>query len=302
MDWDDLRYFLELARQKRLNQAGKKLGVDHTTVGRRIEMLETALGCRLFESTPSGYGLTDAGRRLLEPAEAIEGQVAVLRESALEHGSRVNGTVRVGTPEGFGTLFLTPRLPRLQEQHPELDVELLTLPRFPSLAAREADIVLTLDPPQHGRYMTARLTDFTYGLYATPSYLARHAPIRTRAQLAGHRFVGYLDDMLPTPQFHYLEALVPGARPRFTSSGMLAQVAAVRADMGLAILAHYMAGPDLVPVLPREATWKHTFWLTTHVDWFRLRRVRAVWDFMRRAVEAERGLFMARPAREVAMR
>lgn len=155
MAWDDLRYFLELARQRRLIRAGRKLGVDHTTVGRRIEQLEKSLGCRLFESTAEGYLLTEAGRHLVVHAEKVEHDIELLREEAIGQGQRVSGIVRVGTPEGFGTTFLAPRLGSLVQAHPDLDVELLTLPRFPSLATREADIIVTLDPPQQGRYIAS---------------------------------------------------------------------------------------------------------------------------------------------------
>src|SRR6266545_6810336 len=194
MNWDDLRFFLELSRLKRLSQTGRKLGVDHTTVARRIEQLEAALRCRLFESTADGYALTEAGQRLVAHAETIENNVGFLREEALGEGVRVSGTVRVGTPEGFGTIFLTPRLAPLMNDNPDLNVELLTLPRFASLATREADIIVTLDPPQHGRYIASRLTDFTYGLFASRPYLKRHGAIRRVSQLAAHALIGYLDD------------------------------------------------------------------------------------------------------------
>ena len=294
MNWDDLRFFLELARLKRLNQAGRKLGVDHTTVARRIEQLEAALGCKLFESMLDGYTMTEAGQRLLAQAETIENAIGLLREEALGQGVRVSGVVRIGTPEGLGTAFLAPRLARLVDEHPDLDVELLTLPRFPSLAAREADIIVTLDPPQHGRYIASRLTDFTYGLFASKAYLKQHGPIRTKAELSEHNLIGYIDELLPSPQMHYLDELMPVHRLRVSSSGMLVQLAAVRAGLGLGVLAHFLAtDPELVPLMPKEAVWKRTFWLATHADWYRLRRVRTVWDFMRRTVEAESALFLA---------
>lgn len=296
MNWDDLRFFVELARARRLSRAGRKLGVDHSTVARRIEQLETAMRCRLFESKPDGYELTPAGHRLLLHAEGIENTVGLMREEALGEGARVSGTVRIGTPEGFGTVFLTPRLAGLLDQHPGLDIELLTLPRFPSLAAREADIIVTLDPPQQGRYVVSRLTDFTYGLFAARSYLDRCTPIQSRADLQAHPFVGYVDEMLPSPQLHYLDDLTPNPRLRVSTSGMLAQVAAVRAGLGLGVLAHYLVdGSDLVPVLPGEACWRRTFWLATHSDWYRLRRVKAVWDLLRRICEEPNDRFAPNP-------
>jgi DNA-binding transcriptional LysR family regulator len=299
MNWDDLRFFLELARLKRLNHVGRKLAVDHTTVARRIEQLEAALGCRLFESTIDGYALTEAGHRLFAHAETIENNMILLREEATGQGARVSGTVRIGAPEGFGTVFLTPRLARLVEDHPDLDVELLTLPRFPSLAAREADLIVTLDPPQQGRYIASRLTDFVYGLYASRTYLKRHGPIHTTAQLADHTLVGYIEELLLSPQLRYLDEIMPQHRLRIASSGMLAQVAAVRAGLGIGVLARYLAvGTGLVPLLPKAAIWKRTFWLVTHADWYRLPRVRAIWDFMRRTVEAESALFLPETMRQ----
>jgi len=303
MTWDDLRFFLELVRLKRLSHVGRKLGVDHTTVARRIEQLEQALSCRLFESTAHGYVPTEAGRHLVVHAESIENSIALLQEEAQGQGVRVSGIVRIGAPEGFGSTFLAPRLAALIADHPELDIELLTLPRFPNLAAREADIIVTLDPPQHGRYIASRLTDFAYGLYATKHYLKRHSAIRGMADLADHVLVGYIDELLLSPQLRYLDALVPNHRMRLASSGMLAQLAAVRAGVGLGVLAHYLAaGTGLVRLLPAEAAWKRTFWLATHADWYRLRRVRAVWDFMRRIVDAEQPLFgiVAPPPQDIA--
>ena len=259
MIWDDLRYFLELARQKRLSHAGVKLGVDHTTVARRIEQLEGALRCRLFESTAAGYVLTEPGQRLFAHAEGIENAIALLHDEAAGQGVRVSGVVRIGTPEGFGTAFLAPRLGQLLDEHPDLEVELLTLPRFPSLAAREADIIVTLDPPQQGRYIAARLTDFSYGLFATREYLRRHGPIESAADLANHRFAGYMEDQLLSPQLRYLDELSPRPVVRLATSGMLAQVAAVRAGLCVSVLAYYLThDPELVQLLPGIAGWKRT--------------------------------------------
>jgi DNA-binding transcriptional LysR family regulator len=292
MNWDDLRFFLELARAKRLNQAGRKLSVDHTTVARRVEQLEASLRCRLFELTPDGYMLTEAGQHLLAHAETIENRIGLLRDEALGQEARVSGTVRIGTPEGFATIFLAPRLGPLLDDHPELNIELLTLPRFASLATREADIIVTLDPPQHGRYIASRLTDFTYALFASKSYIKRRGQIRRVSQLADHGLISYLDDLLPSPQMHFLDELGPHCL-RIASSGMLAQLAAVRAGLGIGVLAHFVAaGHGLVPILPKDAIWNRTFWFATHADWYKLRRVRTVWDYVRKIAEAEPRLFL----------
>jgi len=293
VSWDDLRYFLELARQRRLTHAGHKLAVDHTTVARRVEHLERTLGCRLFEPGADGYTLTETGRRLFAHAESIESGVALLRDEAAGQSVQVGGVVRIGAPEGFGTTFLVPRLGALLDEHPDLEIELLTLPRFPSLAAREADINVTLDPPATGRYIATRLTDFGYGIYASRDYLARHGPVANMSDLARHRFAGYIDELLLSPQLNYLDELNPRPRVALASSGMLAQREAVRGGLCIGVLAHYLArDADLVRLFPREAAWTRTFWLATHADWHRLRRIRAVWDFLRRSVEEAADFFV----------
>ena len=299
MTWDDLRYFLELARHKRLTHAGHRLSVDHTTVARRVEHLERGLGCRLFEPGSDGYALTETGQRLFVHAEAIESSIALLRDEAAGQSVSVSGVVRIGAPEGFGNAFLVPRLGALLDEHPDLEVELLTLPRFPSLAAREADINVTLDPPSAGRYIATRLTDFGYGLYASRGYLARHGPIAHMGELAAHRFAGYIEELLLSPQLNYLDEISPRPHVALASSGMLAQLEAVRGGLCVGVLAHYLArDPDLVRLFPQQAAWTRTFWLATHADWHRLRRIRAVWDFLRHCVE-DAADFFAPPAAEV---
>ena len=132
--------------------------------------------------------------------------------------------------------------------------------------------------------------------------LERHGPIHAKSQLAQHNLIGYIDELLLSPQLHYLDDLLAKPRVRISSSGMLAQVAAIQAGIGVGVLTRYLAaGTGLAPVLPMEAVWKRTFWLATHADWYRLRRIRAVWDFVRRTVEAESTLFMADAHREPAL-
>jgi len=289
VNWNDLRYFVELARQKRMLHVGRKLGVDHTTVARRIEQLEKDLGCKLFESAPDGYRLTDAGARMANHAELVESTVERLCEEVGGESVTVSGTVRVGVPEGLGTHFLAQRLGRLFEANPDLQIEMLSLPRFPSLATREADIIVSLSQPENSRCVAARLTDFSYGLFATPEYLAKHGPITERDQLRAHPLIGYVPDYLPSPLLDYMDDLQPeGGGLRFSSTGMLAQLEACKAGYGVAVLAHYLVvNSGLVEILPGEMHWERSFWIMALSDSFKLRRVREVWDYMREVVEAE---------------
>ncbi|MBX3678886.1 MAG: LysR family transcriptional regulator [Rhodocyclaceae bacterium] len=286
-DWSDFRYLLEVARTGTLTAAALRLEVDHTTVSRRLARLEAQLGCLLFDRRRDGYTLTEAGQALLSHAEAIESSVLAAGEAIGGSGGTASGPVRIGLPEVFGTRVVTPNLPALLAKHPELSIELLLYHRFPNLASREADLVITLDPPTSGRYVVARLADFRYQLYGSPAYLARHPPIKEARDLAGHDFVDYVQDQLMSDELRYLERLVDAPRRVFSSTGMLAQVDAASAGIGLAMLTPYSLTADcgLVQVLPGTVYSASTLWLAAPADLFRLRRVRVVWDFLRQLAD-----------------
>jgi DNA-binding transcriptional LysR family regulator len=287
-EWTDLRYFLELARTGTLSGTARRLAVDHTTVARRIARLETELATALFEHRREGYALTEAGQSLLSHAETMEGAVLAAAEQLGGPQGAAHGTVRLGAPEVLGTLVVTPNLGRLYAEHPDLQVELLLPPRFANLANREADLGITLDRPQGGRYVVTRLTDFDYYLYASPAYLVTHPAIRRREDLAGHDFVDYVQDQLMSADLKYLDELTGAPRRRFCCTGMLAQYQAVAAGLGLAMLTPYTVPPEsnLVRVLPQEVRATRTFWLVAPTELYRLRRVRVVWDFLREIIEA----------------
>ncbi|TVO67612.1 LysR family transcriptional regulator [Denitromonas ohlonensis] len=293
IDWTDFRHFLEVARTGTLTAASARLGVDHTTVARRLSRLETALGATLFDRRRDGYVLTDTGQALQAHAEAMESAALGAEESAGGVGGAIAGAVRLGVPEVFGTRVLTPRLPALLNDHPELSVELLLQHRFVSLASREVDLAVTLEPPTSGRYVVSRLTAFRYVLYASPAYLARHSPINSRVDLAGHAFIDYVQDQLMSDELRYLDRLVDAPRRVFSCTGMLAQAQAAEAGLGLAMLAPYAVPTDspLVQVLPGDIVAHSVLWLAAPADLFRLRRVRVVWDFLRALVTESPALF-----------
>lgn len=288
-EWGDLRYFLELARTGKLSATAKKLGVEHTTVSRRIARLEHELDTSLFMRTRKGYALSKAGEALVPYAESMESAMLTALAEAGGNDAGASGTVRIGTPEAYGLCVLPRFLGRLYAAHPRLIVELLPLPHFPSLAAREVDILVTLAPPRTGRYVVSRLTDLEYQLHASAEYLAGHPPIRGLGDLAGHDFVDYVQDQLMNEGLRYLEQLTPRPRRRFTSTSMLAQRDAIAAGLGLGMLIPYVVDnrTDLVPVLPGEAKVTLTLWIAAPTELFKLRRVRAAWDFVREMTESD---------------
>ena len=274
--------------------AARRLRVEHSTVSRRIDGLERAMGTRLFDRHRDGLVLTEAGHALLPMAEKVEATVAVVAEELSDRDLSVSGDVRLGTPEELAVCFLSPRLKPLLDHYPKLTVELLALPRLANLASRESDLAITLEPPRRGPYIVCRWSDYTYFLYGSRDYLKAHAPIATHADLAAHPFIAYIDDYLLSEELRFLGQLCENPNLRFCSTSMLAHREAVLAGIGLAVLAPYIGASDprLVKVLPEETYFQHTFWLAAHADRLRLKRVRVVWDYLLALAATHRALFL----------
>ena len=290
MDWDNLRYFLELARTGTLVGAARRMGVEHTTVSRRIQALEKQIGEALFARETGGHRLTEAGRHLLPGVEAMEAAVLGVERAAPAPGGGPSGLVRVGATEGFGTLILAPHLARLTQQHPQLSIDLLALPRMLHLSRREADIVISLERPTRGSVIVTRLADYTLHLYGQREYLARRPLVQQREDLRHHAFISYVDDLLFTKELQFLDQLYQPERFAFRSTSITAQYEAVRAGAGLAVLPAFMADRDpvLARVLPQEARFTRTFWMSMPAEGKHLARMQAVWGFLKETALGER--------------
>ena len=142
MDWNDVRYFLALARTGSVRAAGAALGVSHSTVARRVEALEEKLGTRLFDRSRDGYALSDAGRQMLAGGERIEAEMDALERGVLGHDERLQGPVSVTCTDSFMSRILLAALARLSEEHPGIELSLTIDSRSFDLARREADIAV----------------------------------------------------------------------------------------------------------------------------------------------------------------
>lgn len=293
MNWDDYRFLLAVARKGTVSAAAQDLRVDHATVIRRIDRLEKELGVVLFSRRPTGYELTAAGTKALSLADRVESAILSGHSSLGELSDRPSGTVRIGAPDGFGSYFLAPRLVPLIERFPELDVQLVVTARVFSLAKREAELAVSLRPPEEGRLVSRKLTDYELRLYAAPSYLARHDPIRSKADLAAHRFTGYIEELLYAPELDYLPQVCDRNQVRMRSANLIAQLQATVAGFGIAILPCFMAKwrRDLVPVLHDEFVLTRSFWLIKHEDSRDHPAVRACSSYIYECIDANRGLF-----------
>ena len=301
MDWDNLRYFLELARTGTLAAAARRTGVEHTTVARRIQALEKQMGAPLFAREAAGHRLTEAGRQLLPAVEAMETAVlGVERHSPANAASNgPTGLVRVGATEGFGTLILAPHLARLTLAHPGLSIDLLAVPRMLQLSRREADIVISLERPKRGAVIVTKLADYTLRLYGQREYLARRPLITKAEDLRHHAFISYVDDLLFSKELQFLDQLHQPERFALRSTSVTAQYEAVRAGAGLAVLPAFMADRDpiLARVLPGQAEFTRTFWMSMPAEAKHLARVQAVWWLLKEVGQREAGVLVPMSAR-----
>lgn len=292
MDWDHLRVFLAVARRGQILAAAQALGLNHATVARRLTALEAGLGAPLFERGPSGSTLTEAGERLLASAERVETEILNMTDETRMRGASLAGTVRVGAPDGLGTYFLAAELGRLQEAHPGLVVELVPLPRTFSLSRREADLAIALDPPEEGRLVVSRLTDYTLGLYAAKDYLARAGMPENEAALSEHVAVTGVEDYAYASSLNYAGYLAGLTVRQFRCAGVAGQMEAVRAGVGLGILHDFAARnlPDLVRILP-QIGFRRSYHLLSHPDTNALARIALIREFLTQRFREERGRF-----------
>jgi len=295
--WDDLQDFLAIARCGRLTEAARALGVEHTTLSRRLTRLEASLGTRLFDRRPVGYSLTPEGALLLPRAEAAERAAQAVWSGGIANGTAVTGTVRVGTPEAFGTCCLAERLGDLAIRHPGLTIELVAMPRSFSLSKREADVAIGLSRPVLARLRAARLTDYELALYGSPAYLDRAGTPAQLADLRDHQMIGYIDELVFAPELDYFAAALPGCVPTIKISNVLTQMAAVQGGGGLCILPCFMADtcPGLVRVMADLVAITRSYWLLSHADTAESRRIRVAVEFIQACVKQDLRRFLPRP-------
>lgn len=294
MDWDNLRFFLELSRAGRLTAAARRLGVDHTTVSRRLQALEKSLGVALFIRDTSGYTLTEAGRSLLPQVELMEGASVQIEQALPSPGDSLSGQVRIGATEGYGTMLVAGQLSELSHRHPHLHLDLLALPRAVRLSRHEADIVITLERPERGPFIITKLSDYVLRLYASKEYLLQHGPINSRSDLERHRFVSYVDDLVFSKDLLFLDEIAGSGSVGVRSTSVLAQQEAIAAGAGLGILPAFTADQDtrLSLIMPTQIRFIRTFWMLMPIELKDIARMRVTWDFLREKAEREQGRLM----------
>jgi DNA-binding transcriptional LysR family regulator len=296
LDWDDMRFFLVLCRTQSFVAAGVVLKVTHSTVSRRLSILEASLQTLLFSRTEKGCRLTPSGEKLLPYAEKMETLVIRLQEEVSGKNTQLSGAVRIGAPDGLGICFLAARLGNLQGRHPALEVELIAVPMYSSLARREIDILITVKKPTEGNIILKKLSNYKFGLFATRRYMQGRSAVLCKEDLRNHRTIGYIDDLLYDQDLNFNNEFHSGVRTQFRSSTLVGQKHAILADFGIGVLPYFMAHsePTLVAVLPNLNV-ERTFWLQVNPDAKQIARVRVTIDFIFKEIESSKLILMEIP-------
>ncbi|MCW0404846.1 LysR family transcriptional regulator [Xanthomonas sontii] len=288
MSWDDVRYFLAVLREGSLSSAARTLRVQHSTVARRIDALEAALGMRLFDRLPRGWLPTAEARQLAEHGTRLEAEAHAFGLAA-QGATTLEGVVRVSASPVFASHFLAPRLAHAQRGWPALRIDLLGEAQAANLYARDADLAVRLSRPQAPGLVARRIGTMRFALCASPEW--------TDAPPANWSFVGYDDALAHTPQQQWLQRFAAGRRFAFVANDLAAQLHACAAGAGVALLPRFLleataasAGGALVelPEAPRCDV-EREIWLVVHPDVRRAPRVQRVAEAIADAVQAADG-------------
>jgi DNA-binding transcriptional LysR family regulator len=280
-DWNDLRYVLSVARHGTLAAAARELGVNHSTVFRRIAAFEKALGSRLFDRLATGYSPTAAGEELLPRARRIEEEMSLLQGRMSCHDHQLCGNVRVTTSETLAMAVLTPLLGGFHRAYPGIRIDALIDNRFLSLARGEADVALRPKRPKENDLVGRQVGRIAWSIYGAPAYLAERPRPRRAEELGEHAFVGSDERLGQMEAARWLEEIAPQARVLYRSNSLINQMAAAQAGIGLVALPCVIAdgAPGLVRLLPPIAAIEAELWLITHGELRHTARIRALMDY-----------------------
>ncbi len=298
-NWDDILYFLEVARTRNLARAGQKLKVDHTTVSRRIRELERSLNTTLFKRSKAGFSLTEAGLRLLQFAEGMENNANAIIETVVgSEKADAFGAIRIASMEGIGSMYLTKCMADFNKVYPSIQAELITDTRLLDMTRREADIFVSFFRPKGRRLSVKKIGEFKIFLYASSGYLQQHPKPADLKDLDNHGFIDFIDEHIHIKENRWLSDILRPAHVVFKSTSLVSQFVAVSSGLGIAMLPSYVAAhnKDLRPVLPNYFSIRD-IWLSAHEDLLHIRRIKAVISFLEKRVAADREfLLSAKPA------
>ncbi|MBP0446129.1 LysR family transcriptional regulator [Roseomonas sp. SSH11] len=299
-DWGDLRFLLAVAEEGSTLSAARALGVNQTTVARRIAALEAALGLKLFDRRQDGYRPSEAGQALLAQAGRVREEAETLSQLASRHRRALAGVIRVTTTEGLANSVFTPWLADFTDAYPDIRVEMIADERRLDLARGEADIAIRATKAPEGAGIVARrIADAPWAVYCSRGYAARRGMPADAATLEAHVVIGADGALAGVDPFAWLSRVAPRAPVRTVCSSIVNMVFAIRAGNGLGPLPCAMAAtePELVECFPLP-DFGYRLFLLTREELKDLPRIRAFNDFIVARAISMRDIIEGRPRQE----
>ncbi|MGS2717601.1 LysR family transcriptional regulator [Eionea flava] len=285
MNWDDLRFFLALSREKTVSGAGRVLSVKHTTVARRIAALEQQMGSRLFDRLPSGYAMTQVAENLYKHALAVEEVIQLADREVFGMDAQLSGTLKLTASHNAFSRLVIPQLSQFTSHYPDINLELLTSTGLADLASRQADIALRFSPQPPDYLVGKKVVSMQHGIYASADYLNQH---REQDKL----ILWEQERTLPEWAIQHFS----GAMAMVRTTEITTMLSLVKQGFGIARLPCYIADTELelrrinVPLPSSE--W--ALWVLSHVDLRSTARVRVCREFLIDIIEQQRDLIEGR--------
>lgn len=284
LNWDDLRYFLHVARTGNLTQSSLELKVSQSTIARRIKALEDDLKTTLFTRHQTGYSLTEQAKGLTKYAEEAEAKIMRLQHTVSTFQTEIAGTVRLATAENIATGLLIPALPKLYKKHPGLTLEIITGVTSVGFQKHEADIALRTVRPEQENLLVRRVGKMSYGIFCHKEY-PRHKeypanPTVSEASLGQYHFITWDNAYAHLPSARWLARHLPQVKSVLATTSIVSQIAAVKAGIGAAILPHFLAAShhEFTPLA--EHIFADDLWLVSFAELRTSPTIRAVIAFI----------------------
>lgn len=300
LDWNDLKYFLAVARTGSTLSAAKSLRVNQSTVHRRIQELERQLGCELVRRHPAGYRLTELGEYVRAHATQVEAAAIDFERAVSAKSNEMRGTVKVTCPEALGPRLIGARLiEKFNARYPDVRIEFVMSDRIIELGAGEADIAIRAKRPDEGALVGRKIADSPWAVYASRSYVARHGSIDNPAEIERHSVVMFSGPLSDHHAARWIESVAPHAHVAARANSLAALLPSVRSGAGIALMPTIVGENerDLVRILDLGTEMATPFYLLTHRDLRRTPRIRAFFDFIIDHLDEVRPLLSPSPVR-----
>ena len=279
MDWNNLRYIKAIANTGNVAEAANQLDMHQSTVFRRLNTLEKNLGVRLFERLPSGYVMTTAGEDFYRAAERIEADISALNRRISGQDMRPSGTIRVTMSDGLLVKLLAPCLAQFHQAYPEIELEVLISKEMLNLTRRDADIAIRTTNQPLETLVGRKVSQVAIAVYGSNEYLKDSPNLN---DLNRHDWIGFDETVIDTATARWLKQTVPDVTFQYRFNTCMGILAAVKENIGLALLSCYLGDndPNLVRVSSPILELEKQLWILTHEDLRYVTRIRTFIDFV----------------------